>query len=146
MHFFTSTAASRFESKQNQDEVVKEIRNTLQKMFPDKVIPLPVGSYTTNWNQDSFSYGSYSYISVMQNYEDPLYLAEPINNRLLFSGEATSTDTYGYAHGALLSARREVTRLLFVYDLLSEQNSTTSLEIFVTISFIVLQFFFLSFM
>jgi monoamine oxidase len=115
-------------------------------MFPEKVIPSPVGSYMTNWNQESFSYGSYSYISVMQNYDDPLYLAEPINNRLLFAGEATSTDTYGYAHGALLSARREVTRLLFVYDLLSEQNSTTPLEVLVTIRFIVLQLIFVSFM
>jgi monoamine oxidase len=143
---FSGRAASRLISKQNQNEVIEEIRDTLQKMFPDIVVPPPVESYMTNWNEDSFSYGSYSYISVKQKYEDPLYLSEPIGDRLLFAGEATSTDTYGYTHGALLSARREVSRLLFVYDLIRKQNSTTSkspmttpLEIYILISFISLQ-------
>ena len=53
-------------------------------------------------------------------------LAEPLENRVLFAGEATSTDSYGYAHGALMSARREATRLLFVYNLFSEPDSTGS--------------------
>ncbi|CAF1618073.1 unnamed protein product [Rotaria magnacalcarata] len=145
---FSGRAAIQLKSKLNQDEIVEEIRGTLQKMFPDIVIPQLVASYMTNWNQDPFSYGSYSYISVKQKYEDPLYLAEQINDRLLFAGEATSTDAYGYTHGALLSARREVTRLLFVYDLLPTQNLTTSrsamtipLEgfIIIIISFIWLQ-------
>ena len=143
---FAGEAASQLKSKRNRSEVIDEIRNTLQKMFPDIVIPPPLESYMTRWNEDPFSDGSYSYISVNQNNEDPFYLSEPIADRLLFAGEATSTDTYGYAHGALLSARREVSRLLFVYDLLPKQNSTTAqsvmtapLEIYIVSSFIFLQ-------
>lgn len=143
---FAANAASQLKWKKNQNEVIEEIRNTLQKMFPDIVIPPPIESYMTRWNDDSFSYGSYAYISVKQNYEDPFYLSEPISDRLLFAGEATSTDTYGYAHGALLSARREVSRLLFAYDLLPKQNlitsqsvMTASLEIYILISFLSLQ-------
>ncbi len=144
---FAGEAALRL-SKRNQNEVIEEIRNTLQKMFSDIVIPPPVEAYMTSWNEDSFSYGSYSYISVKQNYEDPFHLSEPIGNRLLFAGEAISTDTYGYTHGALLSARREVSGLLFVYNLISKQNSTTSqsvmvtpLKLYIIMSFIWLQLY-----
>lgn len=143
---FAGKATAQLRSKQNQNQVVEEILRNLQKMFLNITIPPPVENYMTNWSQDSFSFGSYSYISFEQKYEDPLYLAEPINNRLLFAGEATSTDTYGYTHGALLSARREVTRLLFVYDLTPNQNTATSrsvvvtsLELFIIINFIWLQ-------
>jgi monoamine oxidase len=124
--FFSGQAAFRLKLNDNQDEIVEKVRQTLQQMFPDIVVPVPVDSYVTHWNQDPFSYGSYSYVSVNQKYEDPSYLAEPIGNRLLFAGEATSTDSYGYAHGALLSARREVTRLLFIYDLYRNRTQSFS--------------------
>ncbi|CAF3974966.1 unnamed protein product [Adineta steineri] len=109
---FAGKAVSSLIWKQNKNETVKDILDTLQKMFPNIKITPPTEIYMSNWNEDPFSYGSYSYISVNQKYEDPFRLSEPINNRLLFAGEATNTDTYGYTHGALLSARREVTRLL----------------------------------
>ncbi|CAF1096719.1 unnamed protein product [Adineta steineri] len=109
---FAGKAVSSLTWKQNKNETVKDILDTLQKMFPNIKITPPTEIYMSNWNEDPFSYGSYSYISVNQKYEDPFRLSETINNRLLFAGEATNTDTYGYTHGALLSARREVTRLL----------------------------------
>jgi monoamine oxidase len=143
---FAGKSASQLKSTKNQNEIVKEIRNTLQTMFPNITVPPPIESYMTHWNQDSFSFGSYSHFALNQKYEDSFYLSEPINNRLLFAGEATSIDTYGYTHGALLTARREVTRLLFVYDLLPEQNTTTSqstlvtpLAVFIMINIIWLQ-------
>ncbi|CAF1195658.1 unnamed protein product [Adineta steineri] len=105
--FFAGKAVSSLTWKQNKNETVKDILDTLQKMFPNIKITPPTEIYMSNWNEDPFSYGSYSYISVNQKYEDPFRLSEPINNRLLFAGEATNTDTYGYTHGALLSARRE---------------------------------------
>ena len=124
--FFLGKAASRLRQSENHNKVIEEIRATLQEMFPDTVVPPPVDTYITNWKQDPFSNGSYSYISVNEKYEDRSYLTAPIANRLLFAGEATSSDTYGFAHGALLSGRREATRLLYVYDLLPKQNTTTS--------------------
>ncbi|CAF1013393.1 unnamed protein product [Adineta steineri] len=146
---FAGNAVSSLTWKQNENETVKEIHETLQIMFPHIVIPSPSEVYMSNWNNDSFSYGSYSYISVNQKYEDPLYLSEPVENRLLFAGEATSSDSYGYSHGALLTARREVTRLLYVYNLLPKQNSTTSrstkttsLNIFIILIFMIIIVFF----
>ena len=144
---FSGEVALRLISKHNESQVIEDIRNTLQTIFPGVVIPLPDETYFTHWNEDSFCYGSYSYISVKQNPEDPLYLSEPIAGRLLFAGEAKSIDTYGYTHGALLTARREVSRLRFVYNLLPKQEIPTSqsliitpLKIYIIFSFIALHF------
>ncbi len=119
--FFPGISNYRQQFIQNKTKIVEDIICILQEMFPNINIPLPVETYLTNWNEDPLSSGSYSYISINQKYEDPFYLSEPINNRLLFAGEATSTDSYGYAHGALITARREVTRLIYVYHLLSKK-------------------------
>jgi len=44
--------------------------------------------------------------------QDMRTLAEPVADKLLFAGEATHADYYGYAHGALLSGRREASRII----------------------------------
>lgn len=116
--FFAGQSDYREELIHDKDQIIEDITITLQEMFPNINIPSPVESILTKWYEDPFSYGAYSYVSVNQQYADPTYLAEPIGNRLLFAGEATSQDSYGYAHGAVLTARREVTRLLYAYDLL----------------------------
>lgn len=116
--FFAGQSDYREEYIQTKEKIIEDILITLQEMFPNINIPSPIESYLTYWNEDPFSYGAYSYVSINQKYADPSYLAEPIGHRLLFAGEATCQDSYGYAHGAILSARREVTRLLYVYDLL----------------------------
>ena len=120
---FKGDEAHRLETNLTKDQVIEQLLRNLQQMFPNRTIPRPVDSYMTYWKQDPFSNGSYVYVSVQQTHADPSYLAEPIGNRLLFAGEATHTDAYGYADGALMSARREATRLLFVYDLLPKRKA-----------------------
>ncbi|UJR19495.1 hypothetical protein I4U23_022624 [Adineta vaga] len=120
--FFSGKSTPQYLSIQNRSILIKELIETLQEMFPGSVIPQPNEVHVTNWYDDPFSYGSYSFISTEQNYDDPMYLSEPVHNRLLFAGEATNFDTYGYAHGALSSARREVARLLYIYNLFSMKN------------------------
>ncbi|CAF1042548.1 unnamed protein product, partial [Didymodactylos carnosus] len=108
--YFVGKEAYRLETTLTKDEVIEEIRKTLMKMF-NRTVPVPIDSYMTYWKMDPFSNGSYSYVSVDQKYEYPTYLAQPIMNQLLFAGEATSVESYGYAHGAVLSARREVAKV-----------------------------------
>lgn len=131
----------------SSSDIIQNILNSLKDMFPSIVIPQPVYTYVTNWNDDPFSFGSYSYISINQKYDDAISLAHPIQNRLLFAGEATNMDSYGYAHGALISARREVNRLLYVYHLLYTNNTIDSktviiypIKILIFISYIFVQF------
>ncbi|CAF1193351.1 unnamed protein product [Adineta ricciae] len=120
--FFSGNTTPQYLSVQNRSILVKELLETLQGMFPGSTIPQPTEVHVTNWYNDPFTYGSYSYISTQQTYDDPISLSEPVHNRLLFAGEATNIDTYGYAHGALSSARREVARLLYIYNLFSMRN------------------------
>ena len=72
---FGGEVVLRLISKQNESQVIEDIQNTLQKIFQSIVILLPDETYFTHWNEDPFSYGSYSYISVNQNPEDLLYLS-----------------------------------------------------------------------
>ncbi|CAF3236303.1 unnamed protein product [Rotaria sp. Silwood2] len=139
--------ANRIETLTNE-QVVNEVLNELQKMFPNQSIPMPIESFVTRWKSNPFSNGSYSYISQYQTYEDMIYISKPIANKLLFSGEATAQEWYGYAHGALLSARREVTRLLHVYELSVNQTQPGSgsvlmnpFKIMIIINIILLEFF-----
>jgi monoamine oxidase len=140
--YFVGKEAYRLETTMNTSQVIEEVRQTLQKMFPDRIVPPPIDSFMTYWKLDPFSHGSYSYVSVNQRYEDPLYLSQPIGHQLLFAGEATSTDSYGYAHGALMSARREVTRLLYMYNLLKKSNPSNFAVISSSPSIILLFVFF----
>lgn len=120
--YFVGKEAQRLENL-NETVIASEALRALSGMFPEKNIPKPSEVFMTYWKSDPYSNGSYSYVSKNQKQTDPLYLSIPIENRLLFAGEATSTDSYGYAHGALQSARREATRLLYTYELL-EQGPT----------------------
>ena len=120
--FFAGKEAHRIETNLTKSQLIEEIRKVLQQMFPDRLVPEPTDSFVTSWKLDPFANGSYSFISVNQRRQDPSSLAEPINHQLLFAGEATNVDSYGFAHGALMSGRREVTRLLYVYDLISNRT------------------------
>lgn len=65
----------------------------------------------TNWGQDPFAEGSYSYVAVGSTPADIETLAEPVGGRLFFGGEATYRHHWGGAHGAYASGLREAARL-----------------------------------
>jgi len=119
--YFVGKEADRMEQL-DKDEAIKQVQQALKEMYPDYSIPNPIQSFMTTWKKDKFANGSYSYISINQRRQDPALLAEPLEDRLLFAGEATNIDTYGFAHGALISARREATRLLYGYGLAPEEE------------------------
>jgi len=58
---------------------------------------------TTTWASDPYAMGSYSYVKVGGKPEDFENLAEPIQNRIFFAGEATNRKHWAAAHGAYLS-------------------------------------------
>lgn len=59
----------------------------------------------TAWRSDPMALGSYSYAKPGAT-DARKTLAEPINDRVYFAGEATMTDTYSTVHGAYLSGLR----------------------------------------
>ena len=78
----------------------------------------------TNWRLDEFSGGSYSVMGMQSRPEHFDILAEPVDGRLLFAGEATSSAFSGYVHGAMATGIREAGRILgAAADLDLESNS-----------------------
>lgn len=73
--------------------------------------PTPTASFVTRWQTDPYCLGSYTYPALGQSLEDFDTLAEPIEDRVLFAGEGTSSDYFGTVHGALHSGIREAMRL-----------------------------------
>ena len=74
-------------------------------------IPAPIDTTVTRWRSDPFALGSYSYARVGQQPQDIETLAEPVDGRLLFAGEATDAFAWATVHGAFRSGLREAQRI-----------------------------------
>jgi polyamine oxidase len=75
-------------------------------------VPDPLEAFATDWAGDPFTRGAYSYPSPGSSPFDFDVLAEPVDGRLLFAGEATTQARNGYADGAMMTGIREAKRLL----------------------------------
>ncbi|KAG2581497.1 lysine-specific histone demethylase 1 homolog 2-like [Panicum virgatum] len=74
-------------------------------------VPDPIQSVCTRWGSDPFCLGSYSHIKVGSSGADYDILAESVNDRLFFAGEATIRAYPATMHGALLSGLREASKI-----------------------------------
>lgn len=75
-------------------------------------VPNPIQSICTRWASDPFSYGSYSHVRVQSSGSDYDILAESVEGRLYFAGEATIRQHPATMHGAYLSGLREASNIL----------------------------------
>jgi monoamine oxidase len=73
--------------------------------------PEPTCVEVTGWTRDPYSQGAYSFIGLGSTPADIEALAEPVNGRIFFAGEATYRHHWAAAHGAYASGLREVARL-----------------------------------
>ncbi|KAF9622233.1 hypothetical protein IFM89_030275 [Coptis chinensis] len=95
----------------------------LRKLFGNASVPNPVASVVTNWGQDPFSRGAYSYVAVGASGEDYDILGRPIENCLFFAGEATCKEHPDTVGGAMMSGLREAVRII---DILNTGNDYTA--------------------
>jgi monoamine oxidase len=86
-------------------------REVLRDIFGSET-PAPQSVERTQWGRDPFSSGSYTYVAVGSTPNDIATLAEPVNDRLYFAGEATYRYHWAGAHGAFASGIREAARIL----------------------------------
>ncbi|HEX7721625.1 MAG TPA: NAD(P)/FAD-dependent oxidoreductase [Pyrinomonadaceae bacterium] len=68
-------------------------------------------SYIHDWHDDPFSRGAYSYLPV-NGLEDRQVLAQSLDHKLFFAGEATSAGHIGTVHGAIQSGQRAALEIL----------------------------------
>jgi monoamine oxidase len=73
--------------------------------------PAPERISRTAWSTDPFARGSYTCIGVDASSKDIGTLAEPVDDRLFFAGEATNPYHWGCVHSAYESGRREAARI-----------------------------------
>jgi monoamine oxidase len=101
-------------AKEMQEKTATEIANAAQKVL-EKTLDIPNlkprNIHVTKWSKDPYFLGSYSYSKTDSTESEMNTLTEPLENKVYFSGEATSPEGQGYVHGALLSGVREAKRL-----------------------------------
>ena len=90
-----------------EDSVVRALRG----IYGDRVVR-PESVYVTRWQDDPFSHGSYSYMTVGSRTGDHDDLATPIGGVLHLAGEATWTDDPATVTGAMKSGHRVAQRIL----------------------------------
>jgi monoamine oxidase len=93
------------------DFAVDELAHALGHEFSRKVKPLHIH----RWGNDPFSRGSYSY-ALPGKADCRRTLAEPVEDRLYFAGEACSSNDFSTAHGAYLTGLAAATDILSARD------------------------------
>jgi len=86
-------------------QIQAEVMESLADMFGPNAVPPPKKVIIKKWGTDEFALGSYSYMKVGAKPRHRKILAEPLDNRLYFAGEATHSQYPSTTHGALLSGR-----------------------------------------
>ncbi|MEM8501268.1 MAG: FAD-dependent oxidoreductase [Pseudomonadota bacterium] len=95
-------------------EIIAKVMQILRSIYGES-IPEPTGSTITRWYQDPNSYGSYSNLPPGSSVSAISDLAQEIDNKLFFAGEATS-EYQSTVHGAYLSGVREAEKIIAVQN------------------------------
>lgn len=91
--------------KKDKKEFLEKLFEPLKVSFGKYVQDLLVDFIWFDWTEMPFIGGGYSYASVQENENDREVLAEPIENRIFFAGEAFAKNGHiATMHGAMESA------------------------------------------
>jgi monoamine oxidase len=96
------------------DERIDMALAVLRRAWPD--LPEPVAAHATDWTNDEFALGSYSFIPVGGSPDDMSTLAVSPTDRLHLAGEHTVRDYFGTVHGAFVSGRRAASAVVAAPD------------------------------
>eukprot|EP00817_Percolomonadidae_sp_ATCC50343_P005593 CAMPEP_0117419060 /NCGR_PEP_ID=MMETSP0758-20121206/713_1 /TAXON_ID=63605 /ORGANISM="Percolomonas cosmopolitus, Strain AE-1 (ATCC 50343)" /LENGTH=622 /DNA_ID=CAMNT_0005199929 /DNA_START=815 /DNA_END=2679 /DNA_ORIENTATION=+ len=105
MVLFTGKYAVALESK-NHQQVIAETMATIRLIF-GKNSPDPINAFVTNWRNDPYSTGSYSFIGTGGSGKDYDIMSRSEAFRLFFAGEATCRQYPATVFGAAMSGYRE---------------------------------------
>jgi hypothetical protein len=83
----------------------------LRDVFGESRVRPPKSVICTQWANDPFAQGAYSYIALGSTPDDIDALAEPLYDKVFFAGEATNRYHWAVAHGAYASGLREAARI-----------------------------------
>jgi monoamine oxidase len=104
-------------------EVERWAFEVLQEMFGTAAVR-PRRVERTLWSADPFAMGSYAFIPVGASPADLEVLAEPVDDRLFFAGEATVRQHWATVHSAYVSGLREAARISGRREILPPRHFT----------------------
>lgn len=102
---FNAADAARSLEALDDRAMIAGAMQTLRTLFGAD-IPDPDAYQITRWASDPFARGSYSFNALGSTPQMRSDLAQPVQNRLFFAGEATEEGYFGTVHGAYLSGQR----------------------------------------
>uniref|UniRef100_A0A674P4P2 [histone-H3]-N(6),N(6)-dimethyl-L-lysine(4) FAD-dependent demethylase n=1 Tax=Takifugu rubripes TaxID=31033 RepID=A0A674P4P2_TAKRU len=92
-------------------EVLEECMKVLQELFKEQEVPEPLGFFVTRWSTDLWAQMSYSFVKTGGSGEAYDILAEDVQGKLFFAGEATNRHFPQTVTGAYLSGVREASKM-----------------------------------
>jgi monoamine oxidase len=88
--------------KMDDQTVTNLVMDDLRGMFGE-TIPLPVEIKRTYWHTNKFSLGAYPHLKPGATLDACETIAQPLQNKIYFAGDATSKQYMATAHGAYIS-------------------------------------------
>uniref|UniRef100_A0A0B7ACG4 Amine oxidase n=1 Tax=Arion vulgaris TaxID=1028688 RepID=A0A0B7ACG4_9EUPU len=101
---------------QSEEQIVQACMQVLKTIFPEKNIPAPVWSHVTNWSKDKYVGIAYSYIPVGAEGVNYDLIADNIEEKVYFAGEATNRQFPQTVTGAYLSGVREARKIIDLFS------------------------------
>ncbi|XP_051948616.1 lysine-specific histone demethylase 2 [Xyrauchen texanus] len=92
-------------------QVVDLCMNIIRQLFHEQDVPDPVKYFVTHWSKDSWSQMSYSFVKTGGSGEAYDIIAEDVQGKLFFAGEATNRHFPQTVTGAYLSGVREASKI-----------------------------------
>ncbi|XP_077348380.1 lysine-specific histone demethylase 2 [Lithobates pipiens] len=92
-------------------QVVKQCMAVLRGLFKEQEVPVPVKFFVTRWAKDPWAQMAYSYVKTGGSGEAYDIIAEDIQGKIFFAGEATNRHFPQTVTGAYLSGVREASKI-----------------------------------
>lgn len=110
----------------DHEACVEKVLSRLRCTFGEDEVPNPVDSRVTRWSQDEYTKGAYSYWRLGSSETDVDSLAQPVDDKIFFAGEATSVEYQGSLAGAMETGIRAARDVLRYHSSNSRKTKITS--------------------
>uniref|UniRef100_A0A2D4P013 L-amino-acid oxidase n=1 Tax=Micrurus surinamensis TaxID=129470 RepID=A0A2D4P013_MICSU len=97
--------------KLDDKEVLQQCMTVLRELFKEQEVPDPVKYFITRWSKDPWIQMAYSFVKTGGSGEAYDILAEDIQGKIFFAGEATNRHFPQTVTGAYLSGVREASKI-----------------------------------
>ncbi|XP_018123299.1 lysine-specific histone demethylase 1B isoform X3 [Xenopus laevis] len=110
MSVITGDAATSIQDLDDK-QVVKQCMVILRELFKEQEVPTPIKYFVTHWAKDPWAHMAYSFVKTGGSGEAYDILAEDIQGKIFFAGEATNRHFPQTVTGAYLSGVREASKI-----------------------------------